>query len=50
MEKKFACEDFLQISEIYGFVQISGIFRVLFKFQEKKLYIHNFKLIGLFCF
>jgi hypothetical protein len=47
-------KDFLQISETYGFVQIPEISEVLFKFQEtlksKKLFIHNFKLIGQFCF
>jgi hypothetical protein len=50
----FVCKDFLQISETYGFVQIPGILGVLFKFQKtlmsKKLFIHNFKLIGQFCF
>jgi hypothetical protein len=51
-ENLFACEDFQQISETYGFVQIPGILRILFIFQEtlmcKKLFIHNFKLIGQF--
>jgi hypothetical protein len=47
----FACNDFLQISGTYGFVQIPGILGVLFKFSDvQKPFYSQFKLIGQYCF